>query len=205
MTEKHEKASADKGSFRISKYDPIIIKYSDMYSFPWLLIASQVFQESSFRAKIKAWDGGMGLMQLMPATAKELGCKNPYNPADNVNAGVKYLYRLRVRAGKKQYNGELDDLDKVSFALASYNGGYGHIIDARRLAEKLRLNPDKWNINVEEAIKLLSRKKYASRARYGYCQSKIITNYVNNILMRDDQYALEADNGKNGKLSEKKK
>jgi membrane-bound lytic murein transglycosylase F len=187
LIKKHKKIfhSVKKGG-DLSPYDSIIKKYSSQYGFNWCFIASQVFQESRFKADIRARDGGMGLMQLMPFTAKELDCKDPFNPADNVNAGVKYMCRLKKRVGKRVPHGREANL--LCFALASYNGGYGHLLDARKLAEKQKLSPDIWYGNVEEAYKLLSRKKYATRARYGYCNSDIITNYVNDILLRFYHY-----------------
>jgi membrane-bound lytic murein transglycosylase F len=167
----------------ISRYDNIIKQYSGYYAFPWCLIASQIYQESRFNAEAKAWDGGMGLMQLMPATARELGCHDPFSPAQNVNAGVKYMNRL-----KKRFDDKVSPTDKFCFALASYNGGYGHVIDARKLAEEQGLNPNRWHNNVEKSFKLLSKKKYASKARYGSCRSHIIIDYVNDIMIRYHHY-----------------
>jgi membrane-bound lytic murein transglycosylase F len=202
MLDKHKKSACDKKSFYISPYDPIIQKYSKKYSFHWCLIASQIFQESRFNSKVRAWDGGMGLMQLMPATAKELGCKNPYNPSDNIDAGVKYMNKLRKRAAKHK---EIPDKDKICFALASYNGGFGHLLDARNLAEELNLDPNIWNDNVEKSYKLLSKKKYAARARYGYCRSDIIINYVNDIFLRYHQYFQEIEKNKIKKEKQKQR
>lgn len=126
----------------------------------------------------------MGLMQLMPLTAKELGCYRPFDPDENIKAGVKYMYRLR-----KRFKNNVSANDKICFALASYNGGYGHVIDARKLAAEQGLNPNRWTANVAKAFEQLSRKKYSKRARYGSCRSDIIINYVNNIFIRYYQYA----------------
>ena len=169
---------------RISKFDPLIQKHAGHYAFPWNLVAAQIYQESRFKPDIRAWDGGMGLMQLMPLTAKELGCYKPYDPDQNIKAGLKYMYRLREKIKK-----DVSDNDRICFALASYNGGYGHLIDARKLAAEQGLDPDRWSGNVEKAYEKLSRKKYAKRARYGSCRSDIIINYVNNIYIRYYHYA----------------
>ena len=175
---------------RISKFDPLIRKHSGYYAFPWDFIAAQIYQESRFNPNAKAWDGGMGLMQLMPRTAKELGCRHVFNPNDNIKAGVKYMYRLR-----KRFKDEVSENDKMCFALASYNGGYGHVIDARKLAAEQGLDPNRWNGHVSKAFEQLSKRKYAKRARYGSCRSDIIINYVNNIFIRYYHYAQQA-NGK---------
>jgi membrane-bound lytic murein transglycosylase F len=185
---KHDQVIKDSNEkFCICRFDDIFRKYGEKYGFHWCLVASQVYQESRFDPKVKAWDGGMGLMQLMPATAKELGCKNPFNPADNVHAGTKYMNQLRKRCGYQKK--EVSPKDSLCFALASYNGGYGHLKDARALAEDLKLDPNKWFDNVEKSMKLLSKRKYSSRARYGYCNSKVITDYVREIMLRYTQYA----------------
>lgn len=75
----------------ISKYDHLIKKYSAQYGFDWLLIASQIYQESCFDEKAKSHVGAIGLMQLMPQTARELGFLNCENSENNINAGIKYL------------------------------------------------------------------------------------------------------------------
>ncbi|MCP3967461.1 MAG: hypothetical protein GY750_07180 [Lentisphaerae bacterium] len=72
--------------------------------------------------------------------------------------------------------------------MASYNGGFGHLIDARRLAEQKGLNPNLWDDNVEDAFWLLSQKKYASKARHGWCRAKEIVSYVNEIFLRFYHY-----------------
>ena len=169
----------------ISRFDAYIKKYAAMHKFPWCLIAAQIYQESRFNPEIRAWDGGMGLMQLMPRTAREQKCRNPYNPEENIRAGVGYLAQLRNRVSRT-----VSEDNRISFALASYNGGYGHLRDARKLAAEEGLNADIWRNNVEKAYHLLRLSRYASRARYGSCRGDIITRYVNDILIRFQNYQL---------------
>lgn len=76
------------------------------------LVRALIHAESAFRPKIKSHKGAMGLMQLMPATAKELGVKNALNPEQNINGGVKYLAQLL-----KQFDGN------IRLATAAYNAG----------------------------------------------------------------------------------
>jgi membrane-bound lytic murein transglycosylase F len=128
-------------------------------------------------------------MQLLPATAAELNCPNPFDPESNIKGGTCYMARLR-----NKFSASPDMLDRWCFALASYNGGYGHLSDARILAVEMGLDQNVWKNNVEIAIKKLATAEYASRSRYGYCQAPVIINYVNQIILRYHQYKQTADN-----------
>lgn len=165
----------------ISPYDNLIKASAEKYDFHWCLIASQMYQESRFKPDAKSWAGARGLMQLMPATAGELGLneRNIADPAKNVDAGVHYLDKQRKRVPD-----EVDAANRIMFALASYNGGYGHLIDARALAKKLGRDPNLWVENVDYAYTLLSTPEYADKAKYGYCRSDEITGYVRQITAR---------------------
>jgi len=70
--------------------------------------------------------------------------------------------------------------EKIWFALASYNVGYGHVMDARRLTKKQGGNPDAWS-DVKERLPLLRQQKYFSQTRYGYARGDEAKNYVENI------------------------
>ncbi|MDF7824961.1 transporter substrate-binding domain-containing protein [Pontiellaceae bacterium B12227] len=167
------------GKNQISPYDDLVKKHAATYEFPWTMICSLMFQESSFKPDAVSWCGAQGLMQLMPATAEEVGVKKPFDPDDNIRGGTYYL--------KKQYQrvpDEVDVLNTTCFALASYNGGYGHLIDARKLAEQQGKDPNVWTDNVDQAYALLSEDYYAKRAKYGYCRSEEIIGYVRKIMSR---------------------
>lgn len=181
---------ADKGG-TLSPYDDIVQTYAQQYGFDWRLIVSQMYQESRFDPEATSWVGAKGLMQVMPRTAKELGFDDIVAPEPGIHAGIKYMNWVRDR-----FEPDLGVRDRAWFALAAYNAGYGHVLDARRLAEQKGWDPDRWFDNTERAMLLLSRPEYARHARYGYCRGVEPVKYVKEIRDRYDAYVRVTDEAK---------
>jgi len=121
-------------------------KYGDKYDVDWLLMAAQGYQESQLNQAAKSKVGAIGVMQVMPATGKELGVGDINEAEANIHAGVKYM-RWMI----DQYYGKepMTNLDKALFAFASYNAGAGRISQLRKEAAKRGLDPNVWFHNVE--------------------------------------------------------
>jgi membrane-bound lytic murein transglycosylase MltF len=121
-------------------------KYSDQYDVDWLLMAAQGYQESQLDQSVKSRVGAIGVMQIMPATGKELGVGDITEAEANIHAGIKYM-RWMI----DQYYGKepMTKLDKALFAFASYNAGAGRISQLRKEAAKRGLDPNVWFHNVE--------------------------------------------------------
>jgi membrane-bound lytic murein transglycosylase F len=167
----------------LSPYDKLARRYARRYGFDWRMVVSQMYQESRFNPKAKSWVGALGLMQVMPRTARELELENLRDPETGLHAGVKYLNWLMER-----FEPDLAVADRTWFALASYNAGLGHVRDARRLAANMGWNSNKWFGNVERAMLLLSKKQYARAARYGYVRGEEPVKYVRQIRDRYQAY-----------------
>jgi membrane-bound lytic murein transglycosylase F len=148
-----------------------------------------MYQESHFDPKAKSWVGALGLMQVMPATAKDLKLTDVVDPDEGVHAGVMLLQRY-----SKMFEGpEVKEKDQIRFALAAYNCGPGHVIDGRRLAQDMKLDPNKWFKNVEKAMLELMKPEVAKHARHGYFRATETVNYVSEIQTRYDSYSRLVD------------
>ena len=170
-------------SGQLSPYDDLTKKYASQYGLDWRLITAQMYQESKFDPKAVSWVGAQGLMQVMPSTGEQLGFIDLHEPAVGIHAGVKYMYQLINR-----FDHKLPMDERLRFALASYNVGYGHVLDARRLAREMRWDSNRWFGNVEKAMRLLSQPEYYERARYGFCRGGQPVHYVENIQRFYDAY-----------------
>jgi membrane-bound lytic murein transglycosylase MltF len=121
-------------------------KYGDQYSMDYLLMMAQGYQESQLDQNAKSHVGAIGVMQIMPATGKELKVGDITKLEPNIHAGVKYI---RFMMDKYYANEPMDRLNRGLFTFASYNAGPGRISQLRKRAAERGLDPNKWFNNVE--------------------------------------------------------
>jgi membrane-bound lytic murein transglycosylase F len=159
---------------RLPAYRDIIQTAADKHGFDWRLIAAMAYQESHFNPRAKSDARAYGLMQLTRRTAESLGVDNIFDPRENVEAGVQHLKNLYDFYDKAE--GE----DRLFIALAAYNIGRGHILDARNLARRRGLNPDKWP-SLEQTLPLLEYRRYYKNTEYGYCRGRQPIEYLERI------------------------
>ena len=122
-------------------------KYSAQYELDYLLMAAQGYQESGLDHGVRSPVGAIGVMQVMPATGKELGVGDITQLEPNIHAGAKYIRWVADNYFKDE---PMTPLDKGLFAFASYNAGPGRIRQLRAEAEKRGLDPNVWFGNVEQ-------------------------------------------------------
>jgi membrane-bound lytic murein transglycosylase MltF len=138
-------ASEMKRFDELSKY---FKKYATQYKFEWLLLVAQGYQESGLDQTTRSPVGAIGVMQVMPTTAKDrnVNIPNIHLVEPNIHAGAKYL-RFLV----DQYFDDpgIDNVNRHLFAFAAYNGGPNRIARLRREAAGQGLDPNKWFNNVE--------------------------------------------------------
>jgi len=120
--------------------------YGNKYDVDWVLMAAQGYQESQLNQATRSKVGAIGVMQVMPATGKDLAVGDISKVEPNIHAGIKYM-RWMI----DQYYGKepMTRLDKALFAFASYNAGAGRIAQLRKEAAKRGLDPNVWFHNVE--------------------------------------------------------
>jgi membrane-bound lytic murein transglycosylase MltF len=122
-------------------------QYSDKYDMDFLLMAAQGYQESGLDHSAKSHVGAVGIMQIMPATGKELKVGDIAQLEPNIHGGVKYM---RTMIDTHFRDEPMDQLNKGLFAFAAYNAGPGRVRQLRREAEKRGLDPNVWFGNVEQ-------------------------------------------------------
>ena len=170
----------------ISVYDDLIKEGADSLGWDWRLFAAMVFQESKFMPDLESWAGAKGLMQLMPRTAERFGVNDRTDPAQSIRGGTEILELLWDR-----FEDIPDSIQRIKFTMASYNCGYGHVVDARTLALEEGLDMYRWDNNVEETILKLSYPEYYNKPsiKYGYVRGVEPFTYVRQVFDRFVNYS----------------
>jgi len=136
---------------RMQGLTPIFQHFADAYDLDWVMLMAQGYQESHLDQHAKSNVGAVGIMQLMPATAKAppIEIDDIEKVEGNIEAGAKYMAYL-----KKQYFADLahDPANQHFFALAAYNAGPGAIHHQRQVAHRYGLDPDRWFGQVERVV-----------------------------------------------------
>lgn len=174
----------------ISPWDDLFREAAGTLSWDWRLLAALAFQESRFDPRARSWAGAVGLMQLMPGTARAHGATVLTDPEQSIWAATQYIQWL-----ENTWEREIPDaVQRRPFVLASYNAGMGHVRDARRLTEHFDGNPDSW----DQVSKYLLRKsdpQYYEHevVEHGYARGSEPVAYVRNISRLYEHYVRFTD------------
>jgi membrane-bound lytic murein transglycosylase F len=141
----------------------------------WRLLAAIGYQESHWDPKAVSPTGVRGIMMLTRNTAGSIGVDDRVDPAQSISGGAEYFMRVKSRFPKT-----ITEPDRTWFALASYNVGYGHVADARRITQQNHENPDLW-IDVKRSLPLLAKRSHYVHTRHGYARGWEPLMYVENI------------------------
>ncbi|WP_342356588.1 lytic transglycosylase F [Vibrio splendidus] len=147
---------------RVAKLSDVFEKYSSQYEFDPLMISAQGFQESGLDQSRVSHRGAIGVMQVLPSTAKDknVNIKNIHKVDNNIHAGVKYMRFIKDRYFDDP---AITPDNQIYFTLASYNAGPAKIRKMRRIAKQKGYNPNIWFKNVE-----IITRKYVSKEPVTY-------------------------------------
>lgn len=160
---------------RLEKYQKIFERAGKENNIDWRLLAAIGYQESHWRPRAKSPTGVRGIMMLTLNTAKQLKIKNRLDPVQSILGGARYFKSIEARIPKR-----INMPDRLWLALASYNVGYGHVEDARKITKKRGGDADKW-VDIKKSLPLLTQKKWYKKTRYGYARGREPVKYVENI------------------------
>lgn len=160
---------------RLPKYERYFKEASGTYNIPYSALAALSYQESQWNPNAVSYTGVRGLMMLTQNTADLLGVKDRTDPKESILGGAKHLQEM-LKSIPMEVLGE----DRLKFALAAYNMGLGHVLDAQKLAQQIGLNQNSW-ADLKVALPLLSQKKYYKTLKHGYARGSEAVRYVDAI------------------------
>jgi membrane-bound lytic murein transglycosylase F len=141
----------------------------------WRLLAALAYQESQWDPFATSETGVRGMMQLTEDTARHLGVADRLDPRQSILAAARYLRDL-----KSKLPARIPEPDRTWLALAAFNIGLGHLEDARVLAQRQKLDPDRWT-DVKKALPLLAEPQYYESARLGYARGGMPVAFVDRV------------------------
>jgi membrane-bound lytic murein transglycosylase F len=160
---------------RLPLYRNFFEQIATRHGMDWRLLAAIGYEESQWNPNAESATGVRGLMMLTQSTARELGVKNRDDPAESIEGGARYFSSLQERIEEN-----IREPDRTWFALASYNVGLGHIIDARTLTAQRGANPNRW-IDVRKTLPLLSNPYWYEQTHHGQARGYEPVKFVQNI------------------------
>ena len=160
---------------RLPLYKKWFEEAAEQSSQDWRLLAAIGYQESKWNPSAASPTGAKGLMQLTLDSASALKIANPSDPRQSIFGGARYFRQVYEKIPM-----HVPEPDRTWFALAAYNIGYGHLEDARVLAQKAGRDPDSWQ-DVREFLPLLEQEYWYTQTENGYARGWEPVRYVENV------------------------
>ncbi|MEN8212987.1 MAG: membrane-bound lytic murein transglycosylase MltF [Pseudomonadota bacterium] len=160
---------------RLPIYEELFQEIAGQHDYDWRLLAAIAYQESHLNPDAVSPTGVKGLMMLTEDTAELFDVTDREDPEQSIQGAVRFLQFLERRIPE-----EIGMPDRLSFILASYNVGLGHIFDARRMTKVLGGDDDKW-LDVRRYLPLLTEERFYSKLKHGQARGHEPVIYVDNI------------------------
>jgi membrane-bound lytic murein transglycosylase F len=162
-------------SERLPRYQSLFQTASAQTGIDWRLLAAIGYQESKWNPVAESGDGAFGVMMLTSETAAAMGIADRSNAAQSISAGARYFASVREKIPDR-----IPEPDRTWFTVAAYNVGFGHLEDARILAQTRGKNPDSW-ADVRDQLPLLGEARWYSLVKRGYARGWEPVQFVDRV------------------------
>jgi membrane-bound lytic murein transglycosylase F len=160
---------------RLPLYKEWFVEAAARSSQDWRLLAAIGYQESKWNPSAASAAGAKGLMQLTGVTASEAKVTDLSDAKQSIFGGAWYFHQVY-----EKIPAHIPEPDRTWFALAAYNIGYGHLEDARVLAQRAGRDPDSW-ASVREFLPLLEQERWYTQTENGFARGREPVHYVDNV------------------------
>ena len=160
---------------RLPHFQPLFEAAAAQTGFDWRLLAAIGYQESKWNPLAESANGALGVMMLTADTAQAMGIRDRSNPGQNIFAGARYFATVHDMVPAR-----IAEPDRTWLTLAAYNVGFGHLEDARILAQTRGKNPDSW-ADVRDQLPLLGQERWYSLVKRGYARGWEPVQFVDRV------------------------
>jgi membrane-bound lytic murein transglycosylase F len=175
LTALDSEALLEKIAAELPRLKPVFVEAELASGIDWRLVAAIGYQESHWDATATSPTGVRGFMMLTDETADRLQVKDRLDPRESIVGGARYFALLKESIATR-----IPEPDRTFLALAAYNQGIGHLEDARVLAQKSGLNPDKWQ-DVRQVLPKLADPDTFTTLQHGYARGFEAVQFVDNV------------------------
>jgi len=160
---------------RLPHFRPLFEQASAESGVDWRLLAAVGYQESKWNPTAVSNNGAIGVMMLTSDTATAMGINDRTNPQQSIFAGAHYLSEVREKVPDR-----IPEPDRTWFTIAAYNVGFGHVEDARVLAQMDGKNPDSW-ADVRDELPRLAEARWFTKVKHGYARGWEPVQFVDRV------------------------